>query len=223
MALLLDLGGTAFRSPIELMGAFAEREPAARGVLARRGSLGTEPDVLWAQVLRQEITEFEYLAQRAAEVTSALGNDWGLADFMRALYTMPDEPALRPEAVALAADARELGVPVGALTNDMAALGGSAARTRVPFLAALDVLVDGSVNGVLKPDPRAYLQAAQELGRPAAQTVYLDDLPWNVAGAEAVGMVAIQVDLSNPSAAFDVARDALKLAPRAAGLPAVER
>lgn len=132
-----------------------------------------------------------------------------------ALYEVPGEPGPRPrpEASALARDARAAGVPVGALTNDLAALGGSAARTVVPFLAELDVLVDGSDYGVLKPDPRAYLLAAQELGRPAAQTVYLDDLPWNVTGAEAVGMVAFEVDLTKPSAAFDAARDALKLSP----------
>lgn len=210
-ALLLDLGGTAFRSPLELMGPFADHEPAARGVLARRGPLGSERDELWAQVLRREISEFEYLHRRAVEVIAALGRDWGLADFMRALYTMPGEPPLRPEAASLVADARGAGIPVGALTNDMTALGGSAARSRIPFLAELDVLVDGSVNGVLKPDPRAYEIAAAELGCPASQTVYLDDLPWNVAGAEAAGMLAFHVDLTAPGVAFEAARDALAL------------
>lgn len=210
-ALLLDLGGTAFRSPLELMGSFAEREPAARGVLARRGPLGPEHDELWAQVLRREITEFEYLHRRAVEVVEALGRDWGLPEFMRALSTMPGESPLRPEAVALVGDARAAGIPVGALTNDMAALGGADAPRRIPFLADLDVIVDGSVNGIPKPDPRAYAIAAEALGRPASQTVYLDDLPWNVAGAAAAGMLAFHVDLLAPAAAFDAARRALAL------------
>lgn len=74
-ALLLDLGGTAFRSPLELLGVLAEREPAARGALVRRGPLGTEHDELWAEVLRQEISELAYLRRRAEEVVSALGKD----------------------------------------------------------------------------------------------------------------------------------------------------
>ena len=210
-ALLLDLGGTVGVSPLEAMGAYAERVPDARAALARRGPFGTEPDPEWAAVLRGELAEPAYLARRAAEIGRATGRDGDIRSFMRELFTMPGLAFQRPVAAALIADARAAGAPVGVLTNDLAAFGGPAARERIPFLADMDVLVDGSVTGVLKPDPRAYRAAAEELGRPPEQVVFLDDLAANVIGARAVGMTAFHVDIAAPDAAFDAARAALGL------------
>jgi hypothetical protein len=133
-ALLLDLGGTVGLSPLELMGVYAEREPAAREVLARRGPLGGAHDELWDRVLSQEITEAEYLARRAGEVGQALGRDVRVREFMRELYTMPGTVTMRPEAASLLADVRAAGIPVGALTNDLASLGPPAARRAQPHL-----------------------------------------------------------------------------------------
>jgi HAD superfamily hydrolase (TIGR01493 family) len=47
--------------------------------------------------------------------------------------------------------------------------------------------------GTAKPDPEIYLAALQELGAPPASAVMLDDQPRFCAGAEAVGVRAIQV------------------------------
>lgn len=203
-ALLLDLGGTMSRSPVEMMAVFAEREPAARSVLCRRGPLGTEPDEHWERMLGREITEPEYLELRTAEVAGVLGRQLSLREFMGMLFADPKE-FLRPEALALLADVRAAGVTVGALTNDLATFGGPQARSQIPF----DVVVDGSVTGLLKPDPRAYAVAARELGRPPSEIVFLDDLRWNVEGAQAAGMIGFHVDVTVPGLAFAAARAAL--------------
>ncbi len=58
--------------------------------------------------------------------------------------------------------------------------------------------------------------AAERLGRPPQEIVFLDDMPWNVTGAAAAGMIAVLVDLLYPERAFDTARDLLELASRAA-------
>ena len=71
--------------------------------------------------------------------------------------------------------------------------------------------MDGSVTGVLKPDPRAYQTAAEQLGHRPGEIVFLDDLPYNVAGAVAIGMIAIHVDVTAPGAAFAAARAVLGL------------
>lgn len=46
--------------------------------------------------------------------------------------------------------------------------------------------------GFLKPDPKAFLAAAQSLDLPPTHCLYIDDLPANVAGAKKVGMDAVQ-------------------------------
>ena len=64
-----------------------------------------------------------------------------------------------------------------------------------------------------KPDPDAYLAAAEALGLPAERIVFLDDAEENVEGARAVGMLGIQVDAGAAATAFDKTRAVLGLAP----------
>lgn len=210
-ALLLDLGGTVFRCGSEMMGRYGEHRPAVRDVVARRGPLGPEHDPLWDAMLAAEITEREYWGRRAAEVGRALGEEWDVRHFMHELYSLPGVELMRPGAADLIADARAAGHRVGVLSNDLVAFHGDAALSRHPFLAAVDALVDGSVTGVLKPDPQAYALAAEQLGAPPTDIVFVDDMPWNVEGARAAGMIALQLDLTDPAAVFDAARTALGL------------
>jgi putative hydrolase of the HAD superfamily len=67
---------------------------------------------------------------------------------------------------------------------------------------------------VLKPDPRAFASAAEALGLPAEQIVFLDDMPWNVEGAVAAGLTAVRVPWDNPAPAIDTARELLGLGNR---------
>jgi putative hydrolase of the HAD superfamily len=209
--LLLDLGGTAFGSGLERLALLGEREPAVRSVAARRGPIGSEPDLLWDAMLRGEITEREYWKARSAEVGAALGQpDWPITAFMHLLYGLVED-VMRPEAVALVADAKAAGMRVGALTNDLAAFHGDAGMAGDPFLAGLDALVDGSVTGVLKPDPRAYALAATALGLPPSAIVFVDDMPWNATAATDAGMIGLLLDLADPAAVFERARKELGL------------
>ena len=75
-----------------------------------------------------------------------------------------------------------------------------------------EAFVDASDIGVGKPEPDAYLVAAEALGLAAARIVFLDDAEENVEGARAVGMLGIQVDAGSATAAFDKARELLGLA-----------
>lgn len=212
-ALLLDVGGVIFRSGAEMLGVLGRREPAVRGATDRRGPLGPEPDLAWARMLREEITEREYWAQRCAEVGRELGRDWSIHEFMHELYERSGEDLVRPGAAALMRDARAAGVPVGVLTNDLQAFHGAGAAATHPVLGGVDVLVDGSVTGILKPDPLAYAAAIAGLGLPAAEIVFVDDMPRNVEGAARAGLYAIQLDLLDPDAAFAQARAVLGLDP----------
>jgi putative hydrolase of the HAD superfamily len=212
-ALLLDYGGVVSRSTFELLPQVAGQHPEVRDLLRRRGPLGAEHDELWAQMTRREISEREYWARRAAEFGRAFGADWDV----RALMTWLEDGAvdeagrIRPEAAAAIADAAAAGLKAGVLSNDLAAFHDDDWLDRQDVLRAVDVVVDGSVEGLLKPDPRIYLTAARRLGTTPERVVFVDDIPWNVTGAEAVGMTAFLLDLAEPGAAFGLARKALGL------------
>ncbi len=209
--LLLDLGGTAFRSGLEQLALLGEREPAVRSIAARRGPIGPEPDPLWDAMLRGEVSERGYWRARSAEVGAALGRpDWPITAFMRLLHGL-SEDVVRPAAAALVADAQAARMPVGALTNDLAAFHGDDDMADLPLIASLDVLVDASVTGVLKPDPRAYAIAAEALGLPLSAIVFVDDLPRNIDAAREAGMIGLLLDLADPAEVFERARKELGL------------
>ena len=81
-----------------------------------------------------------------------------------------------------------------------------------PAFKELDAFVDASDIGVSKPEPDAYLVAADALGLAAERIVFLDDAEENVEGARAVGMLGVQVDAGDATTAFDKARELLGLA-----------
>jgi FMN phosphatase YigB (HAD superfamily) len=138
----------------------------------------------------------------------------GLGDFaglFRALATVAPDTIFVPSAVALMDDARAAGLPVGVLTNHAYALLGRDWFATRPEFASLATFIDAAEIGCPKPDPRAYLTAADALGVAPADVVFLDDSPECVDGARAVGMNAIVVDPLDRRPAFDEARRLLGL------------
>jgi putative hydrolase of the HAD superfamily len=212
--LLLDIGGVVHRTGVHLVGRLAEDEPALKPVLDRIGGIASDRDELWQQVMRHQVTEREYWAQRAAELGAALGETWDTRALMGRFYELPEQEWLCAGTIELMSDAKAAGVRVGALTNDMTAFHGPDWVARQEHLKLFDVVVDASLTGVMKPDPRAFDQGAEALGLPADQIVFLDDMPWNVEGARQAGMTAVRVPWDDPAPAIDTARDLLGLGPR---------
>ena len=56
---------------------------------------------------------------------------------------------------------------------------------------AFDTIVLSHEEGCRKPEPRIYLLAAARLGIEPEECVFVDDIPTNVEGAEAVGMAGV--------------------------------
>jgi len=215
--LLLDIGGVVHSTAMHLVGRLAETEPAMRPVLERIGGLASDRDELWQQMLRRQVTERQYWAQRAAEFGAAVGEAWDTRAMMHRLYELPRRDWLRAEMVDLMAEVKAAGLRLGALTNDMTAFHGPGWVEQQEHLKLFDVIVDASLTGVMKPDPRAFGQAAEALGLPAEQIVFLDDMPWNVEGARRAGMAAVRVPWDDPGQAIDAARNLLRLPPRQPG------
>ncbi len=114
-------------------------------------------------------------------------------------------PGPMPEMPELVADLDAAGVPLYALTNFS---GEFFAPFRVQEAALFDrfrgIVVSGDER-LVKPDPAIYRLLLDRYGLEAARTVFVDDRADNVAGAEAVGMIAIRFTGAEPLRA-DLAR-----------------
>jgi epoxide hydrolase-like predicted phosphatase len=83
---------------------------------------------------------------------------------------------------------RASGVKAGLISNSW-----STSHYDRPLLQELfDTVVISAEVHLHKPQPEIYRLAAERLAEPPERCVFVDDLPENCAGAEAVGMTAIQ-------------------------------
>jgi putative hydrolase of the HAD superfamily len=213
-ALVLDIGGVVLRNARELIRARAARDGDAVGAYIAQEDVAGPDDGHWQAMLRHEVTERQYWADRAVDLGKVLGHEaWTTRDLVTWLYHDPDADFLNPEVVDLMVDTRAAGLPVIALTNDLVDFHGQEWADTQDWLKQFDTVVDGSLTGVLKPDPAAYQFAIDEAGVPAEEIVYLDDMPWNVTGGLAVGLQAIEVLYDDRHAAVAEARRRLGLAP----------
>jgi putative hydrolase of the HAD superfamily len=82
---------------------------------------------------------------------------------------------------------------------------------RLEIVGDVDVLVDGSVEGYLKPHPRLYELLVERLGLDFGDLVFLDDQRTNIRGAEALGIPSVWFDVADPDTGFAAVRDLLGL------------
>ena len=212
--LLLDIGGVVHNTGVRMVERLARREPAMRPVIEEIGGIASDRDELWQRMLRRQVTERDYWARRACELGAAVGETWDTRALMDRFYQLPEHEWLCAPTIELMTDAKATGLRVGALTNDMTAFHGPEWVARQQHLKLFDVIVDASLTGVMKPDPRAFRGGAEALGVPAEQIVFLDDMPWNTEGARQAGMTAVRVPWDDPVPAIDTARELLRLGPR---------
>lgn len=207
--LLLDIGGVVIRTPFELLGP-AEREAGLPfGTLGARGPFDASGDREFAEVAAGTLTERAYWQLRAERAAPHLGIEPTTRALMGCLFDIPVDALVRPETTALAERARRAGYVVGFLTNDLAAFHGDEWLRTMPVLGGGERLVDGSLTGYLKPDPRAYRSGAQALGLTPEQVVFVDDQPANIQGAGSFGLHPVWFDVCDPRAGTDAAWDAL--------------
>ncbi len=97
---------------------------------------------------------------------------------------------LDDDLIAYIRELRTDGYSVALLSNDSPAL-----SDKLRVLGIVDLfdplIISGSI-GVMKPNAAAYEAILAALGRAPAETIFIDDMPANVAGAQAVGMHAIR-------------------------------
>ncbi len=181
------------------------------GTFAWTGPFGPDSDRDWVDFQAGAMNERDYWARRCQEFHALSGEPAQMPAFMAHLYSGTEEELVRPAARELIADAKAAGIPVGMLTNDLTAFHDQSWLDRMTILREFDQMVDGRTDGVLKPDPRAYLLMAERLGVDATECVFIDDQPGNIAGAQAVGMRTVHLDPVDPEPGFVQARHMLGL------------
>ena len=79
------------------------------------------------------------------------------------------------------------------------------------ILRSMDLLVDATHTGILKPDPRSYALGCEALGLAPRNVVFLDDQRRNVEGARRAGLDAVWFDVTRPAASYAEAERRLGL------------
>ena len=74
----------------------------------------------------------------------------------------------------------------------------------ISVLREFDFIIDGSITGILKPDPRAFQFALDELGNPPPEdVVFVDDLRVNLDGSDACGLTSVWFDPTDPACSIE--------------------
>lgn len=194
-AVLFDFGGVILSSPFDAFAAYERRAGLPTDFI--RSVNATDPDTnAWARLERNEVGIDEFVEAFEAEAL-ALGHR---VDGSAVLACLEGE--LRPQMVRAVERCREH-VATALLTNNIVtgsphwSSGGSFAD----LLPLFDVVVESSVVGCRKPEPRFYELALEQLAVGAAESVFLDDLGINLKPARAMGMTTIKV--GDPDVAID--------------------
>ena len=218
--LLLDFGSVISVSVFE-----RHRETEAAlglraGCLGWLGPIAPETDTLWQAMQRDELTERDYWARRAAELGAARGEPgWDVQTMMLRVRQTDPAAVVRPEMRRLIAAARARGLRLGILSNELELFYGAEFLGRMGIVEEFDVVVDATHTGVLKPDPRAYAQAVGQLRLAADEILFVDDQFRNVAGAVKAGLQTQYFELRDIPGSFAAIRARLRLAPEQRPIP----
>jgi putative hydrolase of the HAD superfamily len=199
-ALLLDFGGPVLLTPFELI----DKAQQTLGPISWRGPFDVATDPEYVRWQSGELTERDYWTVQAAP------HGLDTHGLMRHFYEPAGDYLVRPEMEELVSRHRRAGRVVGVLTNDMNAFHGSAWKDGISVISEFDFIVDGSITGYLKPDPRAFQMALDALGNPdPADVVFVDDQQGNLRGAEAVGMATVYFDPTDAAGSIERIESAL--------------
>jgi len=185
-AVLFDFGGVILTSPFEAFAAYEVEAGLPPDTIRQLNA--TNPDTnAWARFERREVDPTQFARLFEAEA-AASGHTVDASRILEGLHG-----ALRPAMVeALRRCAARLRTAL--LTNNITPIGAQPFTDPVGEVVGLfDVVVESSVVGCRKPEPRFYELACEGLGVAPESCVFLDDLGVNLKPARAMGMTTIKV------------------------------
>lgn len=187
-AVIFDLGGVVFPSPFEAFDAYDRANALEPGTVRALIRASSETGA-WSALERGELSMDAFADALEAE---ALAAGFRL-DARRLMGQIATSFGPRPEMARAIGRIRSSGLRTAALTNNWA----DETRTSTPNglheTELFDVIVESSVEGLRKPDPRIYALALARLDVLASEAVFLDDLGMNLKPAREMGMATIKV------------------------------
>lgn len=206
-AILWDFGGVFTTSPFEAFARFEKERGLPENFIRRVNSTNHETNA-WAKFESSKISH-EQFDQMFEQESRELGHPVKGSDVLLLLSGQ-----VRPRMVQALMECKKH-YSVGCITNNMKPAETSDERVSWPpsetakIMQLFDTIVESSVEGVRKPDPRIYNIACERLGCSPDQCVYLDDLGINLKPARAMGMITIKV--MDPNVAIEQLADATGL------------
>ncbi|MCO6179333.1 HAD-IA family hydrolase [Ciceribacter sp. RN22] len=209
-ALVLDFGGVISKTLFETHSLSEAALGLPSGTLTWRGPFDPDGDDAWRAMQAGEMTERDYWALRMRETGALIGEAWTeFPEFVGRLRGAEPEAVIRPEALDAITRAKASGYKLAILSNELDLFYGKDFRSRLPFLADFDLIVDATYTGILKPDPRAFRFVTDGLAIEAKDCVFVDDQAKNLNGAVAVGMPYVHFDVTRPGESYALALDML--------------
>lgn len=209
-ALVLDFGGVISKTLFETHALSEAALGLPSGTLTWRGPFDPDGDDAWRAMQAGEMTERDYWALRMRETGALIGETWTeFPEFVGRLRGAEPEAVIRPEALDAITRAKASGCKLAILSNELDLFYGKDFRSRLPFLADFDLIVDATYTGILKPDPRAFRFVIDGLAIEAKDCVFVDDQAKNLNGAVAVGMPYVHFDVTRPGESYALALDML--------------
>lgn len=192
-AVLWDFGGVITSSPFEAFNRYEADNNIPKDFI--RSVNATNPDSnAWAQFESNAVSlaEFDPIF---AEETAAAGHRIAGAEVMKLL-----SGSIREEMVAALVLIKQK-YRIACITNNVKGAGAgpgmasdSVKAARVSEVMALfDFVIESSVVGLRKPNPKIYQLACEKMGIEPTEAVFLDDLGINLKPAKAMGMRTIKV------------------------------
>lgn len=190
-AVIFDFAGVLSSSPGELMMHQLDHYDVDISVFMPivLGPFDIDSDHPWHQLERGRITFDEYL-----DGIEPLWRDAGFTSFPTPPSSDQLLSGLRPipEMIAAARAVRAAGYATAILTNNIKEWG--AWRQAWDADNLVDVVIDSCEVDLRKPNPAIFELTVERLGGPPVErTLFLDDFPWNIAGADAYGLQTVHV------------------------------
>jgi putative hydrolase of the HAD superfamily len=202
-ALVLDFGGVISKTMFETHQLSEKELGLPANTLTWQGPFNPKQDKIWQQMQADEISERDYWLFRAKETGQLLGENWqSMQDFVQRARGQHPMEIIRPQFLQCITQAKQAGIRLAILSNELDLFYGDDFRQKLPFMADFEVVVDATYTHILKPDARAYQSITEQLDLSASQCLFVDDQQRNIQGAIAIGMLTHSFDVLNPDESY---------------------
>jgi len=202
-AVIFDFGGVFTTSPVSNFAVY-ERDHQLPERFIGEVIKSDINDGAFAKFERSDISLDDFDQQFAAETRAA-----GYEISGRTLLSLL-KLEFRPDVIQALELIARAGFKTGCITNNMPQSTASEwARTdaeremAASVLGKFDEVIESSVVGIRKPEPRIYQMMCERLNVTPQQSVFVDDLGINLKPAKALGMKTIKVPFENYRPALD--------------------